>query len=112
MNNLGTFLRMGNASSGNSDVSVVLDSSKPFNVGTLINVKNKRTFAFPQFLMEWVDRQTEEITTALLTPPTLTVIMPSSIGANSRVDGSMTGFLDQFSKAYGQQGVDNLKKQM
>jgi hypothetical protein len=88
--NMGTLLRVGSPASGGAEVSVVLDSTKPFDLGTLINVKNKRTFAFPQFLMEWVGRQTEEITNALLTPPTLTIIPPTTIGANARVDGSLT----------------------
>ena len=111
-NNLGTLLRVGSPVSGGTNVGITLDSAKPIDVGTLVNLKNRRISGFPDFIMDWVQRQTQEITTALLTPPTLTIMTPSSIGANTHLGSSMTGFLPNFSQASASQLVSDLSTQM
>lgn len=62
------------------------------DIGSVIKVKNKRIAAFPDFLMDWLTRQTEEITTSLFTPPNLTVVPPTSFGQNAQVDSSYADF--------------------
>lgn len=62
---------------------------------SVIKIKNTRIAAFPDFIMDWLDRQISEITTALLTTPTLTIIPPTDFGQNAQVDGS---YKDFFSK--------------
>lgn len=62
--------------------------------------------------MDWVTRQTEEITNALFTPPNLTIIPPTSIGQHANIDGSFQNFLDQFSQKSAEQGYEDFKKQV
>ena len=42
--------------------------------------------------MDWLTRQTEELTTSLFTPPNLTIIPPTSFGQNAQVDSSYADF--------------------
>ncbi len=74
-------------------------------------MKNKRVSGFPDFIMDWVQRQGDEAVTALFTPPTLTVIPPTTLGPNSPFDG-IDSFLDKFKESSVKQGVENLKSQM
>lgn len=55
-------------------------SSKP---GEIIKFKNFRTPAFPDFLMDWVTRQTEEIVNKLLTMPRLLITLPDFSGLSA-----------------------------
>lgn len=89
----GPFLRVGNASSGDSSLDIEIDSNtKISDIGSVIKLKNKRIAAFPDFLMDWLTRQTDEITNSLFTPPNLTIVPPSSFGQNAQVDGSYKDF--------------------
>lgn len=51
-----------------------------------MKLKNKRIAGFPDFIMDWVSRQTDEVTNALLTPPNLIIIKPTSVGQNAQFD--------------------------
>ena len=62
--------------------------------------------------MEWVTRQTEELTNGLFTAPNLTIIPPTSLGQNGNFDGSFSGFLDTFSTAYSEETIDEVKSAM
>jgi len=79
---------MGGASSGGalSGVEVTLDSAKPLELGNIVKLNNKRVAGFPDFIMDWVSRQTDQITNALLTPPNLIIIPPTSVGQNAQFD--------------------------
>lgn len=61
-------------------------------------------------MMDWLTRQTEEITTSLFTPPSLTVIPPTSFGQNAQVDGSYKDFSDKLNKQFSQSTLDNIKQ--
>ena len=56
-----------------SDISRLEDD----RIHDVIQIKNKRVAAFPNFLMDWVTRQIEEIVVKLTDFPTLYVILPS-----------------------------------
>lgn len=59
-------------------VSVDLDlwALKNGNFKDVLNIKNTRIAGFPDFLMDWVTRQIEEIVTKLTDFPTLYIILP------------------------------------
>ena len=58
------------------EVSVDFSSMKSWNFEDIIQVKNRRISAFPDFLMWWVTRQIEEIVTKLTDFPTVFIILP------------------------------------
>ena len=58
------------------EVSVDFSSVKSGNFEDIIQVKNRRISAFPDFLMGWVTRQIEEIVTKLTDFPTVFIILP------------------------------------
>ena len=59
-------------------LSVNLDTSalQNNNFEDIIQVENTRIGGFPNFLMGWVDRQLDEITSKLTNLPKITVILP------------------------------------
>lgn len=109
----GPLLRIGGggANAGTS-VEVGLDSSKPFSLGNIVKVKNKRISGFPDFVMDWVQRQGDEIVKALFTIPHITLYAPTTLGQHAQFDGSFQNFLSRFSEASATQGVQNLQTQM
>lgn len=56
-----------------------------------------RVMAFPDFLMDWVTRQIEEIVTKLTTLPTLQIILPDFSGI---MDDRWMNFSENIRKAY------------
>lgn len=58
--------------------SVSLDTSALAggNFEDVVQVQNKRVGAFPNFLMDWVERQLDEVTTKLTNLPKLFVVLP------------------------------------
>lgn len=79
-------------------IDIGLDTSKPLALKNIIKVNNRRIAGFPEFIMDWVSRQTDEFTNKLLTLPNIVIIPPRSFGQNAVVDGSYSDFLDRFSK--------------
>lgn len=75
-------------------------------------MNNKRIAAFPDFIMNWLTRQTEELTNSLFTPPNLTIIPPTNFGQNAQVDSSYAQFLENLQKAYSAESVKNMQAQM
>ncbi len=73
---------------GDGSVSVEIDSRKPFDIGNIIKVNNRRVAAFPDFIMDWLARQTDELVNKLFTLPNLVIIPPTDLGPNAGVDGS------------------------
>jgi hypothetical protein len=57
-------------------VSLDLDALKSFNFQDAVKLKMTRIMPFPDFLMDWVTRQIEEIVNKLTDFPTLYVILP------------------------------------
>jgi hypothetical protein len=53
-----------------------LDALKSFNFQDAVKLKMTRIMPFPDFLMDWVTRQIEEIVNKLTDFPTLYVILP------------------------------------
>lgn len=46
------------------------------NFEDVVQVQNKRVGAFPNFLMDWVERQLDEITSKLTNLPKVFVVLP------------------------------------
>ena len=65
---------------GNNDMevsaSIDFSSASLWNFDDVIKTEKKRVWPFPDFLMEWVTRQIEEIVTKLTDFPTVFVILP------------------------------------
>ena len=76
----------------------------------MIKLKNKRVASFPDFMMDWLTRQTEEITTSLFSPPSLTIVPPTNFGQNAQVDSSYKDFADNLGKKFSQATLDNIKQ--
>lgn len=89
-------------------IEVTLDSSKPFTLGNIVKLKNKRIAGFPDFIMDWFARQSDQFMNALFTPPNLILIPPTSVGQNAQFDGSIQGFSDTFKNAYSESSIQNI----
>lgn len=87
--NSGPLIQIGSQTHGASefDFSITGDNNIA-NIRAVVDTKNRRIAAFPDFIMDWLTRQTEEITTSLFTPPNLTIIPPTNFGQNAKVDSS------------------------
>ena len=72
-----------------ASVSIEIDTAKPLTASNIIKLDNKRIAGFPDFIMDWVSRQTDELVTAFFTPPSLVIIPPTSIGQNNQYDGTL-----------------------
>ncbi len=96
----GPLLSLWNWESGGTsiDIGIDIDFAKPFSLGDIIKVKNRRIAGFPEFIMDWVARQTDEITNKLLTPPNLIIVPPRSFWQNATLDGSFSDFMNRFSQ--------------
>ncbi len=60
--------------------------------------------------MDWLTRQTEELTTSLFTPPNLTVIPPTDFGQNAQVDSTYIDFSQKLGAAYSSASFENMKQ--
>jgi hypothetical protein len=67
------------------------------NYQDVVNVKMKRVSAFPDFLMDWVTRQIEEIVNKLTDLPTLQIILPDFSGI---MDDRWGNFSQNIRKAF------------
>ena len=70
-------ISMGNSSNGDVSIDLEIDP-KAANIGDVVKIKNIRVPAFPEFIMDWVNRQVEEIINKLTILPTLYIILPLS----------------------------------
>ncbi|MBC7503535.1 VCBS repeat-containing protein [Candidatus Gracilibacteria bacterium] len=108
---IGPRLAIGSSSSGGSEISVEVDSNTQISdISSVIKLKNKRIAAFPDFIMDWLTRQTEELTTSLFTPPNLTIIPPTSLGQNAQLDSSFDDFAKKLGSAYSSANYENIKQ--
>lgn len=90
-------LNIGNWS--NPDLSVNLDfwAMRDGNFPDILQIQMTRISPFPDFVMEWVTRQIEEIANKLTDFPTLFIILPDFRGV---FDGDMGNFMDNLSQSY------------
>jgi uncharacterized repeat protein (TIGR01451 family) len=73
---------------GNSDSSAMMATSVDLDLSALaagnfedvVQIQNKRVGAFPNFLMDWVERQLDEITSKLTNLPKFFVVLPDFWG--------------------------------
>ncbi len=66
------------------DVSIDSKALTNFDFWNIVKVNFKRVVSFPDFIMDWVTRQIEEIVTKLTTLPTLYIILPDFSAVNSK----------------------------
>ncbi len=79
------------------DVSLDISWLSTWNYKDVVKVKNTRIAAFPDFLMDWVTRQIEEIVTKLTDFPDLYIILPDFDWA---FDLKWDNFFDDLKKSY------------
>lgn len=87
-------ISMGNSSNGDVSIDLEIDP-KAANIGDVVKIKNIRVPAFPEFIMDWVNRQVEEIINKLAILPTLYIILPDV--SRMSLDGNLDGFTDKMS---------------
>lgn len=87
-------ISMGNSSNGDVSIDLEIDP-KAANIGDVVKIKNIRVPAFPEFIMDWVNRQVEEIINKLTILPTLYIILPDV--SRMSLDGNLDGFTDKMS---------------
>lgn len=107
----GPAISIGGGGAGTEAV-IEIDAKNVFNPGKVLKIKNKRIPGFPDFIMDWVARQSDEITNKLFSLPNLVVIPPKNLGPNATIDGTYGDFLDKFSEQNRKQGLDTLKAQV
>lgn len=71
---------LGSGEQPNFEVSIDTAALKNFDFGNIVKIKNTRVSSFPEFIMEWVDRQIEEVINKLTTLPTLYIVLPDFSG--------------------------------
>jgi hypothetical protein len=83
----------------NFEVGIDPSAIKNFDPGNIVKIKLDRVSAFPEFIMDWVNRQTEEIINKLTSLPTLYIILPDfskiyESGWNGFADNLVSKFRD------------------
>ncbi len=58
------------------DIGIDTSALANFDFGNILKINFKRVMSFPDFIMDWVTRQIEEIVTKLTALPTLYIILP------------------------------------
>lgn len=94
----GPLINIGNSNStALMETSVNLDTSALVqgNLSDVVQVNNKRIGGFPSFMMDWVERQLDEVTSKLTNLPKIYVILPDFWGI---FDFSWQDFGNDFSK--------------
>lgn len=93
----------GSGGDGNFEASIDVTALKNFDFGNIIKIKNDRVSAFPDFLMDWANRQLEEVVNKLTSLPILYVIFPDFEGLDLSGYENFVGKLDgAFQKAKGE----------
>lgn len=88
---------LGSGEQPNFEININSDALKNFDLGNIIEIKNKRVSAFPDFIMEWVTRQMEEVINKLTTLPTLYIVLPDFSGI---MNSGWNGFVGKLDEAY------------
>lgn len=88
----------GSADGGTSfELGIDISNIKNFDVGFITKIKNNRVSAFPDFIMDWVNRQLEEVANKLTSLPTLYIIKPDLRGV---IDSEWSKFPGNLKDAY------------
>ncbi|MBW7954446.1 VCBS repeat-containing protein [Candidatus Gracilibacteria bacterium] len=90
-------LNIGGQGDENLSVDVDFGALKNGNFGDVVNINMQRISPFPDFVMEWVTRQIEEIANKLTDFPTLYIILPDFNGV---FDINFNNFLDNLKQKY------------
>ncbi|MBP8016521.1 VCBS repeat-containing protein, partial [Candidatus Gracilibacteria bacterium] len=90
--NTGPLMKIGGKGESNLDISINSNAIKNFDVGKIVKVNFKRVMAFPDFIMDWVTRQIEEIVNKLTSLPTLYIILPDFSGI---MDSNWNNFFEK-----------------
>lgn len=92
----------------NFEVGINPEAVKSFDVGNILKIKNDRTSGFPEFIMDWVNRQTEEVVNKLTSLPTLYIILPDF---SKIFESGWNGFGDKLKAKFdkGSDGYDTSK---
>jgi hypothetical protein len=59
-----------------TSVDLNLSALTVWNLGDVVQIQNKRIWGFPNFLMDWVEQQLDEVTSKLTNLPKIYVILP------------------------------------
>ena len=82
---------------GGYEININASDIKNFDIGKIEKIKNERVSAFPDFIMDWVNRQLEEVANKLTSLPTLYIIKPDFRGT---IDTGWSGFTDKLEQNY------------
>lgn len=78
------------------DISIDSDALKNLDIDNIVKIDFKRVSSFPDFIMDWVTRQIEEIANKLVTLPTLYIILPDFSGL---ADSGWNNFSQKYNDA-------------
>ncbi len=89
----------GSRANGNKDFDVSIDVAalRNFSLGSIVKISHSRISAFPDFIMDWVNRQLEEVVNKLTSLPTLYIILPDMRGV---FESGWSGFTNKIDAAY------------
>ncbi|MDD2566021.1 MAG: VCBS repeat-containing protein [Candidatus Gracilibacteria bacterium] len=85
------------------DINIDPNALANLDVSNIVKINYSRVSAFPDFIMDWVTRQLEEILNKLTTLPTIYIILPDFSGI---ADSSWTDFGKKITDTY-----DKIKKE-
>ena len=79
----GPLLSLGSPGGEGNTFNVNIDPAaiKSFDRGMIEKIQHERVSAFPDFIMNWVNRQLEEVSNKITSLPTLYIIKPDFRGA-------------------------------
>nr|MDD3720153.1 VCBS repeat-containing protein [Candidatus Gracilibacteria bacterium] len=85
------------AGAGSFSIDIDTKALKNGNLKDVVKIQNTWITDFPAFLMDWVDRQIEEIVTKLTSFPSIIVILPDFSGV---FDDSWNNFFDNVKSSF------------
>lgn len=94
------------------DISIDSSAIKNLDIDNIVKIDFKRVSSFPDFIMDWVTRQIEEIVNKLVTLPTLKIILPDfSWIADSGWFNFWEKYKDTKNKLADKEKAENAKKE-
>lgn len=113
LNSSKPLLKIGSGGPGEEVFDLSIDSNtKIADFGKIVNPKNKRISGFPDFIMDWLSRQMDQVTNALFTPPNLTIIPPKDFGQNAKINNTYKNFLSESDASYKKASTDAMKQRL
>jgi hypothetical protein len=105
-------MSLGGGDSSAPGIDISFDSSMPLTMDNIVKVRNRRISPFPEFIMGWFARQTEEMRNKLFTLPNLIIIPPKSFGPNAQFGGDFSDFVSKFSEQSLKNGAEEFKAKL